>query len=62
MQSTIEVGDLVKRIQPLRQRRADPKVYLVARVSPDDHWCILHDDQGRLTALQSLIVIRKGRE
>ncbi len=62
MKSTIEVGDLVRRIQRLRQGRADPKVYLVASVSPDDNWCVLHDDKGRLTALQSLLVIRKGRE
>ena len=62
MKSTIEVGDLVKSMGVLERNPSDTKVYLGARVSADDHWCILHDDNDRLTALRSLIVIRKGRE
>ena len=72
----IEVGDLVRKIQRLRQRYPDPKVYVVAQVEKRLHsdgrtiagphgiptWCILHDDGGRLTATRSLIVIRKVRE
>jgi len=59
MKSTIQVGDLVKRMGSLG---SNTKVYLVASVSPDDYWCILHDDGNRLTALRSLIVIKKGQE
>jgi hypothetical protein len=62
MKSTIEVGDLVKRMGVMERNPSDTKVYLVARISADDHWCILHDDDNRLTALRSLIVIKKGRE
>ena len=62
MKSTIEVGDLVKRMGAEWTKWNDNKVYLVASVSPDDYWCILHDDGNRLTALRSLIVIKKGQE
>jgi|TARA_Y100000310_G_scaffold302789_1_gene340529 hypothetical protein len=62
MKSTIEVGDLVKRMHPQQTKPSNNKVYLVASVSPDDYWCILHDDGNRLTALRSLIVIKKGQE
>ena len=76
MQSTIEVGDLVKRIQRLRQHVADHKVYLVAEIENRVHsdgrpilgphgrpaWCKLHDDHDRLTAVKSLTLVQKGSQ
>jgi len=68
----IEVGDLVKRIPP--HLGPDNKVYLVAEIEKREHsdgrpilgphgapsWCILHDDEGRLTAVKSLTLVQKG--
>ena len=69
----IEVGDLVKRNPP--HLGPDNKVYLVAEIEKREHsdgrpilgphgapsWCILHDDEGRLTAVKSLTVVLKAR-
>ena len=76
MKNTIEVGDLVRRIQRLRQHVADPKVYLVTEIENRVHsdgrpilgphgrptWCKLHDDRDRLTAVKSLTLVQKGSQ
>jgi len=71
----IEVGDLVKRIPP--HLGPDNKVYLVAEIEKREHsdgrpilgldasspsWCKLHDDEDRLTAVNSLTLVQKGRK
>ena len=63
MKSTIEVGDLVQR----PNHGTDPRVYLVVEIENCalrgiPSWCKLHDDGGRLSAVNSLTLVQKGRE
>jgi hypothetical protein len=66
MQSTIEVGDLVKRKGVTELAPSDNKVYLVAEIEKHEHsdgrpsWCKLHDDHDRLTAVKALTLVQKG--
>ena len=74
MQSTIEVGDLVKRKGVTELAPSDNKVYLVAEIEKRVHsdgrlilgphgrptWCKLHDDNDRLTAVKALTLVQKG--
>ena len=64
----IVVGDLVRRSAEFCNDVS--KVYLVAQVetwaAPDapgaPSWVVLHEDDGKLTSAQTLIVVRKARE
>ena len=72
----IEVGDLVKRKGVTELAPSDNKVYLVAEIEKREHsdgrpilgphgvptWCMLHDDDDKLTAVKSLTLVQKGRE
>ena len=64
----IKVGDLVRR--SAEYYNDVNKVYLVAQVESradrdsyvlsDPSWVVLHGDDGKLTAAQSLVVVRKA--
>ena len=70
----IEVGDLVKRRGVTELAPSDNKVYLVAQIENRVHsdgrpilgshgrptWCVLHDDDDKLTAVKSLTLVQKG--
>ena len=66
----IEVGDLVRRTAEFCNDVS--KVYLVAQVETwaapasllpgAPSWVVLHEDDGKLTSAQTLIVVRKARE
>ena len=72
----IEVGDLVKRKGVTELAPSDNKVYLVAQIENRVHsdgrpilgphgrptWCILHDDDDKLTAVKALTLVQKGRQ
>jgi hypothetical protein len=76
MQSTIEVGDLVKRKGVTELAPSDNKVYLVAEIEKREHsdgrpilgphgrpsWCKLHGDGDKLTAVKSLTLVQKGSQ
>jgi len=77
MQSTIEVGDLVRRRTPGEGWvDMNPRVYLVAEIEKREHsdgrpilgphgrpsWCKLHGDGDKLTAVKSLTLVQKGSQ